>query len=51
LHQVQRRILELAAVTPAYQDLARIYHWPHVHNIWRAHTIEPGWYEYVWLDQ
>jgi peptide/nickel transport system substrate-binding protein len=52
LQSIQRRLIDLAAVTPLYSKITLIAHWPYVMNyIMPDAPPEPGWYEQIWLNQ
>jgi hypothetical protein len=53
IHQAQRRILELSAVSPLYTEIRLTVFRPFVRNLWtiRIDGDEPALYENIWFDR
>jgi peptide/nickel transport system substrate-binding protein len=51
LHDTQRRIIALAAMTPMFTSLDFTVQHANVRGIYAGRTNEPRYYEEVWLDQ
>jgi ABC-type oligopeptide transport system substrate-binding subunit len=51
LHQIQRRIIELGAMTPIFAPVDLTVTYPQMRGIFAGRTNEPAYYDEVWFDQ